>query len=70
MIAGMGQEVATGCPEKRTESATNGVGFRQVTTLDQIGKKPLNEVACLLSIKPLTTGKGIEWIPIVAAQSL
>ena len=70
MIASMGQEVATGGSEKRTEPATRRVRFRQVATLDQIGQKPLNEVAGLLSIKPLTAGKGIERIPVIAAQSL
>jgi hypothetical protein len=62
--------MATSGSEKRTESATRRVGLRQVTTLDQIGKKPLNEVAGLLSIKPLTTGKRLERIPVIAAQSL
>src|SRR5271157_174441 len=67
MIASVGQEVATGGSEKRAEPATSGVGFRQVATLNQVGQKPLNEVAGLLSIKPLTTGEGIEGIPIIAA---
>ena len=70
MIASVGQEVATGGSEKRAEPATSRVGFGQVATLDQIGEKPLNEVAGLVSIEPLTTGKGIERIPVIAAQSL
>src|SRR5208282_5451795 len=70
MIASVGQEVGTSSSEKRTESATRRICFRQVATLDQIGKKSLNEVAGLLSVKSLTTGKGVERIPIIAAQSL
>ncbi len=70
MTAGMGHEVATGGPQKLAESATRRVSFCQVTTLNQIGKKPLNEVAGLLSIEPVTTCKGIERIPVIAAQSL
>ncbi len=70
MLASMGQEVAAGGSEKRAEPATRRIGFRQVATLDQVGKKSLNEVAGLLSIKALTTGKGIERIPVIAAQLL
>ena len=68
MVATMGQEVAAGGPEKGAEPPSRRVGFRQITTLDQVGEEPLYEVARLVSIETLSTGIRIEGIPVIPAK--